>query len=126
MSTMVSTFDRTPYGLRMTFKGGTAQEGVKAFMEQGGTHFAQLQPGWRLVVDLREAPMMSQDDFARMAGFMGELASPPARIATIVNSAIFAMQLRRLSKSIGMAEIMRVIEAEPGPAGMQEAEAFAA
>ena len=120
------TFERMPYGLRITFTGGKADQNVADMLANGEPYFSSVPPGWRLVTDVREAPIMAQEDFGRIAAFMAGFKNPAARGAVLVNSAIFALQLRRLYKSVGAEDRFRIIEAEPGPAGMAEAEAFVA
>ena len=118
------TFDRMPYGLKITFTGGKADQNIDDLIAKGEPYFSSMPPGWRLVSDVREAPIMTQEDFGRVAAFLAGFKNPVARGAVLVNSPIFAMQLRRLYKSVGAEHRFRIIEAEPGPAGMQEAEAF--
>ena len=118
------TFERMPYGLKLTFTGGRADQNIADLIAQGEPYFSSMQPGWRLISDVREAPIMTQEDFGRVAAFMAGFKNPEARGAVLVNSAIFAMQLRRLYKSVGAEERFRVIEAGPGDEGMREAEAF--
>jgi hypothetical protein len=122
---MVS-FHRTPYGLRMTFTGGTAAQNVRDCIAEGDVHFSQMARGWRLVSDVREAPLMSQADFQEMAKYMAAFTNPPAKVAVLVSSAMFALQLQRLYRSVGSGDRVRVFQADLGPPGLADAERFVA
>jgi hypothetical protein len=120
------TFERTPYGLRMTFSGGTATQNIRDCIAEGEAHFPHMVKGWRLVSDVRDAPLMSQSDFEEMSKYMATFSKPPAKVALIVSSAMFALQLQRLYRSYGAEDRIRVFQADPGPEGLLEAERFVA
>jgi hypothetical protein len=62
---MVS-FDPTSYGLRLSFVGGTSAQNVSDCIADTGGHFASMPKGWRLLVDVREAPLPEVGRFARV------------------------------------------------------------
>lgn len=118
-------FERTPYGLRLTFSGGTAAQNVQDCISEGDAQFGRMPKGWRLLVDVREAPLMAQSDFETMSGYMARFSNPPVRIAMVVGSHTFAMQLSRLYRGVGAADRIRVFNATDA-GGLSEAESFVA
>jgi hypothetical protein len=69
---------------------------------------------------------MSQSDFEEMSKYMATFPNPPVKVALVVASAMFALQLQRLYRSFGAEERIRVFQAELGPQGLVEAERFVA
>ena len=71
------------------------------------------RPGFSLLTDLRAAPGRNDPAFeAVMLPLRGRLQAPFARRATLVATAVGAMQVRRLTKEDGMERMVSSDEAE--------------
>ena len=119
-------FEPAPYGLRLTFTAGTAAQNVADCIAQGDAHFGRMPAGWRLLVDVRDAPIMRPPEFEQMSGYIAGFSNPPVRVAMLVASTVFAMQLQRLYRAVGASERVRVFDASVGETGPADAEAFLA
>ena len=122
---MVS-FDPTSYGLRLSFVGGTSAQNVSDCIADTGGQFASMPKGWRLLVDVREAPLMNQSDFQRMSAFIAGFTNSPVKVAMLVGSEMFALQLERLYRNAGAGDRVCVFHADQGSKGLSEAERFVA
>lgn len=114
-----------PYGMRIAYKGFPTPEDVAAMTGEMQRIIAPLAPGWGVLVDMRHnkafsaesADMMKQQiETCKLAGMN--------RAAVVLQSAIMALQARRISNETGIIPFIRFIDAGSDPAWEQAATAW--
>lgn len=114
-----------PFGMRIAFKGFPTPEDVVQMTAEMERVMAQLPAGWGCMVDMRHNKAFSADSAEMMKAQIDSCKrGGMLRAVVILQSAIMALQAKRISSEAGIASVIRFIDAGSDPAWEQTATAW--
>lgn len=106
----------TPYGLQIAFKGFPNPEEVAAMTTEMERVMPSLRPGWGILVDMRDNKAFSAESAGMMQAQIAACKQHGmVRAAVVLQSAIVALQARRIATASGIIPIIRFIDAGSDP-----------
>ena len=110
-----ATIQETEYGYRITFAGFVQQDGAEKLLAAMQSNIRH-RPGFSVLVDMRASrafPAEAQEIVKKAIFFCREAGME--RNVVVLDSAIAALQARRLARETGIGDWIRYIDASSSP-----------